>query len=187
MELLLTIAFIIVIALLFVIRSNQKDAERRNELMFKSLKKDLQELKENAGQKQPSEKMQPQKPDTPASEEVVQWRPYIPPPVEKITAPKKEEKAPEPAEEKIAAAVEPVKEEIIIRPALQPAPPAESWWQRWVRNNPDMEKFVGENLANKIGIAVLVLGIAFFVKYAIDQEWIGKEGRVAMASAAASS
>jgi uncharacterized membrane protein len=44
--------------------------------------------------------------------------------------------------------------------------------------NPDLEKFIGENLANKIGIGILVLGIGFFVKYAIDKEWIGVYGRV---------
>lgn len=44
--------------------------------------------------------------------------------------------------------------------------------------NPDLEKFIGENLANKIGIAVLVTGIGFFVKYAIDQDWINEIGRV---------
>jgi len=49
---------------------------------------------------------------------------------------------------------------------------------KWLHDNPDIEKFIGENLVNKIGIAVLVLGIAFFVKYAIDQEWINKVGRV---------
>jgi len=54
----------------------------------------------------------------------------------------------------------------------------QSWWSRWLQNNPDMEKFIGENLANKIGIAVLVLGIAFFIKYAIDKEWIKEAGRV---------
>ncbi len=53
-----------------------------------------------------------------------------------------------------------------------------SWFQKWLHDNPDMEKFIGENLINKIGIAVLVLGIAFFVKYAIDQEWINRVGRV---------
>ncbi len=30
--------------------------------------------------------------------------------------------------------------------------------------NNDIEKFIGENLTNKIGIVILVLGIAFFVK-----------------------
>ena len=53
-----------------------------------------------------------------------------------------------------------------------------NWWQTWMQSNPDLEKFIGENLANKIGIAVLVLGISFFVKYAIDQEWINETGRV---------
>jgi uncharacterized membrane protein len=42
----------------------------------------------------------------------------------------------------------------------------------------DWEKFIGENLANKIGIAVLVLGISFFVKFAIDKDWINEVGRV---------
>ena len=42
----------------------------------------------------------------------------------------------------------------------------------------DWEKFIGENLANKIGISVLVLGIAFFVKFAIDKNWINETGRV---------
>lgn len=56
--------------------------------------------------------------------------------------------------------------------------PKESWFQQWLRNNPDIEKFIGENLINKIGIAVLILGIAFFVKYAIDQNWINEVGRV---------
>ncbi len=56
----------------------------------------------------------------------------------------------------------------------------ESWWDKWLLNNPDLEKFIGENLLNKIGISVLVLGIAFFVKYAIDKNWIREWGRVAI-------
>lgn len=46
------------------------------------------------------------------------------------------------------------------------------------RKERDLEKFIGENLANKIGIAILVLGIGFFVKYAIDKNWINETGRV---------
>lgn len=56
----------------------------------------------------------------------------------------------------------------------------EGWMARWLRNNPDLEKFIGENLVNKIGIAILVLGIAFFVKYAIDKNWINEVGRVSI-------
>lgn len=55
-----------------------------------------------------------------------------------------------------------------------PKPKTPTFFER----NPDLEKFIGENLANKIGIGILVLGIGFFVKYAIDQEWIGVIGRV---------
>lgn len=63
-------------------------------------------------------------------------------------------------------------------PAYVPPPAQPGWFNKWLQDNPDIEKFIGENLINKIGISVLVLGIAFFVKYAIDQEWINKIGRV---------
>ncbi len=43
---------------------------------------------------------------------------------------------------------------------------------------PDLEKFIGENVINKIGIAILVLGIGFFVQLAINEQWIGEVGRV---------
>lgn len=63
-----------------------------------------------------------------------------------------------------------------IRPpvARPPKPKKPGFFER----NPDLEKFIGENLANKIGIGVLVLGIGFFVKYAIDRDWINEIGRV---------
>ena len=57
-------------------------------------------------------------------------------------------------------------------PAFKPERPG------FFERNPDLEKFIGENLANKVGIGILVLGIGFFVKYAIDQDWIGPIGRV---------
>jgi uncharacterized membrane protein len=56
----------------------------------------------------------------------------------------------------------------------KPKPKKPSFFER----NPDLEKFIGENLANKIGIGILVIGIGFFVKYAIDQNWINEVGRV---------
>ena len=46
--------------------------------------------------------------------------------------------------------------------------------------HPDIEKFIGENLISKIGIVILVLAIGFFVKYAIDNDWIGPAGRVSI-------
>lgn len=42
----------------------------------------------------------------------------------------------------------------------------------------DFEKFVGGNLANKIGIIITVLGVAIGVKYAIDHQLITPLGRI---------
>jgi uncharacterized membrane protein len=53
----------------------------------------------------------------------------------------------------------------------------ESAYQSFVDRNPDIERFIGENLISKIGIAILVLGIAFFVQFAIDNNWIGETAR----------
>jgi uncharacterized membrane protein len=48
------------------------------------------------------------------------------------------------------------------------------------REKRDLEKFIGENLLSKIGILLLVLGMGYFVKYAIDKNWINEYGRVAI-------
>ncbi|MGN6437773.1 MAG: DUF2339 domain-containing protein [Agriterribacter sp.] len=63
-----------------------------------------------------------------------------------------------------------------IVPPAPPKPPKPGFFER----TPDLEKFIGENLVSKIGIAILVLAIGFFVKYAIDNNWIGSAGRVAV-------
>ncbi len=57
-----------------------------------------------------------------------------------------------------------------------PAPPKKSFYEKY----PDMERFIGENLINKIGIAILVLGIIFAVKFAIDKGWINEISRIAI-------
>lgn len=63
----------------------------------------------------------------------------------------------------------------VVEEKVQPTVPKKPGF---FERNPDLEKFIGENLANKIGIGILVLGIGFFVKYAIDQNWINEIGRV---------
>lgn len=42
------------------------------------------------------------------------------------------------------------------------------------------EKFIGVNLFSKIGILILIVGIGFFVKYAIDRDWINEATRTAL-------
>lgn len=80
-------------------------------------------------------------------------------------------------EEKIVVATpsitEPGMEELVD---IKPVPKYKPGYEP--KKETDIEKFIGENLANKIGIAVLVLGIAFFIKYAIDKNWINETGRV---------
>ncbi len=67
---------------------------------------------------------------------------------------------------------------LTAKPKTPPTPPEPSWYENFRKNNPDLEKFIGENLASKIGVAILVLGIAFFVKFAIDKNWINEVARV---------
>jgi uncharacterized membrane protein len=54
-----------------------------------------------------------------------------------------------------------------------PLPPSKGFFER----HPDLEKFIGENLINKIGIAVLVIGLGLLLRYAIGQNLISETGR----------
>ncbi len=48
----------------------------------------------------------------------------------------------------------------------------------------DLEHLLGSTWLSRIGIAILVLGFAFFIKHAIDQGWIGPAGQIGLAVAA---
>lgn len=98
---------------------------------------------------------------------------FVPPPI--IVTPKEEVKPTYTHEIKKAEPqlfIETRQDEILVEKKVSPKPIAYS------KQETDLEKFIGENLLSKIGIAVLVLGISFFVKYAIDQNWIKEAGRV---------
>ncbi|HEY9341143.1 MAG TPA: DUF2339 domain-containing protein [Hanamia sp.] len=64
--------------------------------------------------------------------------------------------------------------------SINSVPPVTKKKPTFFERNPDLEKFIGENLVSKIGIAILVLAIGFFVKFAIDNNWIGPVGRVSI-------
>lgn len=66
---------------------------------------------------------------------------------------------------------------VVSKPYVAPVP-EKSFWENFKEQNPDLEKFIGENLINKIGVLILVLGISYFVKYAIDKDWINEPARV---------
>ena len=70
----------------------------------------------------------------------------------------------------------PIKRNFSSGSTRKPETPELSFFERY----PDLEKFIGENLINKIGIAILVMAIGYFVKFAIDNNWVGPAGRVAI-------
>ena len=178
METLIFIALVIIIILLLGIKSKQKEIAEKNQHSIQSLKKELRDIKE-AG----SDITIPDGPTIITTDDTLQWRQHKTAEPEHIFEPKPT--TPQPLLNKKEEEVihvftnEPVEENEapFIKPIITETP-TESWAQKWFQNNPDLEKFVGENLVNKIGITVLVLGIAFFVKYAIDQNWITETGRV---------
>ena len=109
--------------------------------------------------------------------------PAPPPPPKKEVQPVIQQPAPQPKKEPVKALAEktkPAPVALITPPKETKKPPVNMppTAPKPSRAKRDIERFIGENLINKIGIAVLVLGIGFFVKYAIDQEWIGEAGRV---------
>jgi uncharacterized membrane protein len=52
--------------------------------------------------------------------------------------------------------------------------------QTVVKKKTDFEKFIGENLMNKIGILILVISVGLGIKYAIGQGWINPPARIAI-------
>ena len=190
MELLIFIALVVIFFLVLNIQSNQRSNADGLKKDLSILNKQIQDLKNQFSNLQstpaavkPAEELQKEKEaaELKAQEEYKQKIAAI-----EAMRLQREEKR-KAAEEKVPqgrpiVTVE-VKETIDAATIVkQPAPaiPHESWSEKWVKNNPDLEKFIGENLISKIGIAILVLAIGFFVKYAIDKNWVGPVGRVAI-------
>lgn len=88
----------------------------------------------------------------------------------KDTTPEVEEETPETIEE-------PVEEEQ-EEPAM--AMEEEEEIEEHATSETNFEKYIGENLFGKIGILIFIIGIGFFVKYAIDQNWINETARTLM-------
>lgn len=65
----------------------------------------------------------------------------------------------------------PEREREMAPPAAPPPPPLPSR---------PLETRMGLTWINRIGVVTLVLGVAFFFKYAVDNQWIGETGRVAL-------
>lgn len=61
---------------------------------------------------------------------------------------------------------------VVMAPAVPTAPKP--------KKQINYEKFIGENLFGKIGILIFVIGVGFFVKYAIDKNWINETFRTVL-------
>jgi uncharacterized membrane protein len=62
--------------------------------------------------------------------------------------------------------------------ARPPASPPLPFAQAKAKSRGDLEARIGGNWFNRIGIIAVALGMAFFLKYAIDNQWITPWGRV---------
>ena len=103
-------------------------------------------------------------------------------PKKKVVPPTSVEKEPEIIKQTASEILKPIiaqstERSIISEPSKKTnIPPKLSFMER----NPDLEKFIGENLLSKIGIVIFVIGMGFLVKLGIDNEVITESMRVAI-------
>lgn len=182
---LLVILFPVVVLFLLILLVNRSGEQKR---ILEDLYDKLNELK---GEIRKLKQEQPTETAKPATTPVIIAKPVEEKPVPQVSIPEPipESKPapvpePEPLPEPTPVPVIPELNSPTLPELLKPkAPVTESKpvYQpgfKQQKEERDYEKFIGENIANKIGIAVLVLGISFFIKYAIDKDWIHESGRV---------
>jgi len=178
--------FLLLLILVFVIIIHNKSTSNFNSTQesIKQLQDKINSLKSEIN----FQSVKRQEPEIPIIKEEIKPEEIIP--VPKTPEIIKEEKIlEEEIQPEIIENISPIIEQELPQPEQKVAfsaqntirevlPPKQSWIEKFRENNPDIEKFIGENLINKIGILILVLGISFFVKYAIDKDWINEPARV---------
>jgi uncharacterized membrane protein len=66
-------------------------------------------------------------------------------------------------------------------PPMRPTPPPPSFvTPSRAPEHADLETRIGSHWLNRIGIAAVLIGVSYFLKYAFDNGWIGPAGRVAI-------
>ena len=125
-----------------------------------------------------AEDEQPELQETPETIEVpIVHNEDIRPSTVEIPIQETDDKTPEVEEETPETIEEPVEEEQ-EEPAM--AMEEEEEIEEYATSETNFEKYIGENLFGKIGILIFIIGIGFFVKYAIDQNWINETARTLM-------
>ena len=134
---------------------------------------DKAEETENTGENE-----QPELQETPETIEVpIVHNVDIRPSTVEIPIQETEDKTPE-VEEETPETIEELVEEEQEEPAM--AMEEEEEIEEYATSETNFEKYIGENLFGKIGILIFIIGIGFFVKYAIDQNWINETARTLM-------
>ena len=125
-----------------------------------------------------AEDEQPELQETPETIEVpIVHNEDIRPSTVEIPIQETEDKTPEVEEETPETIEEPVEEE---QEESAMAMEEEEEIEEYATSETNFEKYIGENLFGKIGILIFIIGIGFFVKYAIDQNWINETARTLM-------
>jgi uncharacterized membrane protein len=65
-------------------------------------------------------------------------------------------------------------------PAPSSVSDREPHWSSSRMGSSDLESRIGSHWLNRIGIAAVLIGVSYFLKYAFDSGWIGPTGRVAI-------
>ena len=169
----------IVLIVLFVNFSATKSRNKQMQDSLNSLHEKLNILRKELASKRIEKEQVVKKVEEPI-QPIVEQKP-IPIVPEKVAPEIIKPVADKPVSEKPIEVVAKIEAKPVAQKPIVPKPvyvPTKSWFETFKENNPDLEKFIGENLINKIGILILVLGISFFVKFAIDKEWINEPARV---------
>ncbi|MBN8852897.1 MAG: hypothetical protein BGO55_14820 [Sphingobacteriales bacterium 50-39] len=178
MEILVILLFAVV---LIVILSFRSRAVQKIDVLQQEIVRLRQEVKQAltilSAESPKSAPPKPSAPPPPPMQAPKETEPYTPPPPRPASPP--------PSQTPGSTATQPeyrpgkeITEPHVFTPLYPPTNSGSTASRSFFEKHPDLEKFIGENLVSKIGIGVLVLAIGFFVKYAIDNDWIGPVGRV---------
>lgn len=110
----------------------------------------------------------------------VVWQPQQPP--QATAEPQREAPVPPPAGTMLAPPSAPtVSHTIPHAPQSSPPTHAQPVMQPIsAKEDPDLEKKIGQYWLNRVGIVAMLIGVSYFVKLAFENNWIGPAGRIAI-------
>ncbi len=86
-----------------------------------------------------------------------------------------------PAESESAVPIRATSDAGLSKPPQPPVPLSRPRGQRNLASSPlgsDLESRIGSQWLNRVGIAALLIGISYFLKFAFENNWVGPAGRI---------